>query len=141
MIVSMSTKSYMILTVKAEANNSACILIKMVFAYDLSNHTCVHYIAVRYMLKNHLEYKRWSEVWWLLALCSNGILNVYVFDCQNSTMNKKKRVSVKMYKYISDQIDEHEKTFDNDNIRDFVDYYWRAMKFGDANERKYLNSE
>jgi len=56
-------------------------------------------------------------------------------------MNKKKRVSVKMYKYISDQIDEHEKTFDNDNIRDFVDYYWRAMKFGDANERKYLNSE
>ena len=62
MIVSISTKSYMILTVKAEANNSACILIKMVFAYDLSNHTCVHYIAVKYMDKVHLEYKRWSEL-------------------------------------------------------------------------------
>ena len=46
-----------------------------------------------------------------------------------------------MYKYISDQIDEHERTFDNNNIRDFVDHYWRTLKFGDANERKYLTSE
>jgi len=46
-----------------------------------------------------------------------------------------------MYKYISDQIDEHERTFDNNNIRDCVDHYWRTLKFGDANEKKYLTSE
>jgi len=70
-----------------------------------------------------------------------NVLCVYINDFQNSELTKKKRVSEKVYKYISNQIDEHEKTFDNDNIRDFVDYYWRAIKFGDANERKYLNSK
>ena len=46
-----------------------------------------------------------------------------------------------MYKYISDQIDEHERKFDNDNIRDFVDHYWRTKKCGKENERKYMTSE
>ena len=59
----------------------------------------------------------------------------------DSELNRKKRLSERMYKYISDQIDEHERTFDNNNIRDFVDHYWRTLKCGDANERKYLTSE
>lgn len=45
-----------------------------------------------------------------------------------------------MYKFISDQIDEHERTFDDDSIRDFVDLYWRSVKHEDASERKYLTS-
>ena len=67
--------------------------------------------------------------------------SVYVHCFQNSELNLKKRVSEKVYKYICDQIDEHEKTFDNDNIRDFVDHYWRTKKFGEENERKYLTSQ
>ena len=66
---------------------------------------------------------------------------VYVHGFQNSELNLKQKMSEKVYKYISDQIDEHEKTFDNDNIRDFVDHYWRTKRCGDENERKYMTSE
>ena len=72
---------------------------------------------------------------------AHSLSKCYVHCFQNSELNLKKKVSEKVYKYICDQIDEHEKTFDNDNIRDFVDHYWRTKKFGEENERKYLTSQ
>lgn len=46
-----------------------------------------------------------------------------------------------MRKFIQEQIDEHEKTFDNNNIRDFVDFYWRTVKYGEEQSRKYITSK
>lgn len=46
-----------------------------------------------------------------------------------------------MRNLIAEQIDEHEKTFDNDNIRDFVDFYWRTVKHGSESDKKYITSK
>jgi len=45
-----------------------------------------------------------------------------------------------MEEYVEKQIKEHESTFDNDNIRDFIDFYVRTTIHGDEKQRKYLTS-
>ena len=45
-----------------------------------------------------------------------------------------------MEAYVEKQIQEHESTFDNDNIRDFIDFYVRTTRHGDEKQRKYLTS-
>jgi len=46
-----------------------------------------------------------------------------------------------MNDYVDKQIQEHESTFDNDNIRDFIDFYVRTIRHGDETSRKYLTSK
>ena len=86
--------------------------------------------------KNYLHYAHSVDVY---TPCL--FVHRYIHCFQNSELNLKKKMSEKVYKYISDQIDEHETTFDNNNIRDFVDHYWRTKKCGKENERKYMTSE
>lgn len=46
-----------------------------------------------------------------------------------------------MKDFVYNQINDHEATFDNDNIRDFVDFYWRTVKHYKEDERTYITSK
>ncbi|XP_053393599.1 cytochrome P450 2U1-like [Mercenaria mercenaria] len=57
-------------------------------------------------------------------------------DAKNSDIRR--QCIVDMRKYVYKQIDEHEATFDRDNIRDFVDIYIQTEKEGDGSMRKFV---
>ena len=46
-----------------------------------------------------------------------------------------------MREFILNQIQEHENTFDNNNIRDFVDVYWRTVKHDSDSDKEYITSK
>lgn len=56
-------------------------------------------------------------------------------------LEKKRIISDKMRQFVQEQIDEHESSFDNENIRDFVDFYWRTVKHEGETNKKYITSE
>ncbi|WAQ97360.1 CP2J5-like protein [Mya arenaria] len=53
-------------------------------------------------------------------------------------MNKRREAFQQMGDYIMSQIKEHESSFDENSIRDFVDIYLRSQKHGSEDERKHI---
>ncbi|XP_045211516.2 cytochrome P450 2D26-like [Mercenaria mercenaria] len=51
---------------------------------------------------------------------------------------KRKETFISIRKYIYEQIDEHEATFDEDNIRDFVDIYLKTSSQADGSVKKFI---
>jgi predicted solute-binding protein len=53
---------------------------------------------------------------------------------QNEAVYNKKQMTINhLKKYIYDRISEHERNFDSNNIRDFVDLYVNVSKQEDSN--------
>lgn len=59
---------------------------------------------------------------------------------QDTELVRRERVNNSMQSFVYNQINDHESTFDNDNIRDFVDIYWRTAKHKDDIDRTYITS-
>lgn len=59
---------------------------------------------------------------------------------QDHELERKCKQGDNMRNFILQQIEEHESTFDNENIRDLVDLYWKTVKHGHDINKKYLTS-
>lgn len=65
---------------------------------------------------------------------------MYFFLFQDTEVKHRIKTENSMRHFIYSQIEEHENTFDKENIRDFVDFYWRSVKHHNELEKKYLTS-
>lgn len=59
---------------------------------------------------------------------------------KDNELERRRKLSDQMRQLITEQIDDHENSFDNENIRDFVDLYWRTVKHGSESEKKFITS-
>ena len=50
------------------------------------------------------------------------------FELKGISQKDRKKAQEVLLLYIKDQIEEHEKTYDENNIRDFVDLYIQSQK-------------
>ncbi|XP_053383983.1 cytochrome P450 2B1-like [Mercenaria mercenaria] len=61
---------------------------------------------------------------------------IYRKDAENNDVRRQSIADLR--KYVYEQLDEHEATFDRHNIRDFVDMYIQMKKEGDESIRKFI---
>lgn len=86
----------------------------------------------------YLHRKKWGKnnfnTWTWIAI----ILFLFISTPKGSGLNQRMKAQQVLLEYTTSQIAEHEETFDENNLRDFVDVYIQAEKQNGESKGKGL---